>query len=298
MAERMIWTGRGTHSGAFRVGEWRFVAALAGIWGSSFLFISIALEALDPALLAAGRVLLGTATLVLVPRAHRRIERRDRPLVALAGLAGIGVPLSLFAIAQQSVDSAVAGAFVAAIPVTAALMHMALSRGLLRPLQMTGIGIGFLGVLGMLWPALGDAEGTLSGMGLILLSVLSLGFANNLYAPLQQRYGSLTVIVWGHVAAAVAVTPFGLIGVDDSTFELGPVIAMIVLGIVMTGVARVLHITVVGRVGPARGAITGYAVPVVAVTLGVVVRGDTIEAVQLAGLAVTLLGGLLISRRE
>jgi drug/metabolite transporter (DMT)-like permease len=59
-----------------------------------------------------------------------------------------------------------------------------------------------------------------------------------------------------------------------------------------------MHLTLVGRVGANRGTIAGYLIPVVALGLGVMVRGEAVEPVQLIGVAVAVSGGWLLSRRE
>ena len=71
---------------------------------------------------------------------------------------------------------------------------------------------------------------------------------------------------------------------------------MLILGVGGTGIARALNATLAGRAGAARGSITTYLVPVVAIALGTSVRNEQIEPVQLAGTAVVLIGAWLSTR--
>jgi drug/metabolite transporter (DMT)-like permease len=73
---------------------------------------------------------------------------------------------------------------------------------------------------------------------------------------------------------------------------------MVPLGALGTGLAFVLMATLVGRVGGTRGSIAIYFVPVVAIVLGVVVRGDNVEPAAVAGTALVLIGAWVASRRE
>ncbi len=73
---------------------------------------------------------------------------------------------------------------------------------------------------------------------------------------------------------------------------------MVPLGVLGTGLAFVLMATLVGRVGGPRGSVAIYFVPVVAIVLGVVVRGDTVEPLAIGGAALVLLGAWITSRRE
>jgi drug/metabolite transporter (DMT)-like permease len=82
---RLLETGRGSRSGSFGAAEWLLLASIATIWGSSFLFIDIGLEALEPGVIAVARVALGVAALALFPAARRPLGREDRTRVALLG---------------------------------------------------------------------------------------------------------------------------------------------------------------------------------------------------------------------
>jgi drug/metabolite transporter (DMT)-like permease len=73
---------------------------------------------------------------------------------------------------------------------------------------------------------------------------------------------------------------------------------MIPLGVLGTGLAFVLMTTLVGRVGGPRGSVAIYFVPIVAIALGMIVRGDTIEPVAVAGAVLVLLGAWITSRKE
>ena len=76
----VLTTTEGTHRGAFTPLDWGLFAAIGGIWGSSFLFIAIGLEAFEPGLVTWLRVLFGAGVLWLVPAARGSpIERDDRP---------------------------------------------------------------------------------------------------------------------------------------------------------------------------------------------------------------------------
>src|SRR4029450_10858991 len=93
---RLLETGRGSRPGSFGPTEWLLLASVALIWGSSYLFIDIGLEALQPGVIAVARVALGVAALALVPAARRPIGGEDRPRVVFLGVIWAGLPLLLF----------------------------------------------------------------------------------------------------------------------------------------------------------------------------------------------------------
>ena len=207
----LIETAHGTHREAFGLQEWGLLVAVAAIWGSSFLFIEIGLEHFGPGVVAFGRVAVGALTLSLLPGSRRPVDRADLPRVALLGLFWMGAPLILFPIGQQWIDSSLAGMINGAVPIFAAVVAAILLRRLPAGRQLTGIAIGFLGVVGVLWPATRDANATALGAALVLLAVLCYGIAINIAVPLQQRYGALPVLVRAQAVALVLLAPAALI---------------------------------------------------------------------------------------
>jgi drug/metabolite transporter (DMT)-like permease len=294
---RLLETGSGSRTGAFGAGEWLLLTSIALIWGSSFLFIDIGLEALEPGVIAVARVVLGVAALALVPAARRRLGPGDRGRVALLGVIWAGLPMILFPVAQQWIDSSVAGMLNGAVPLAGAAWAVLLGRPLSR-VHLIGLLVGFAGVVAISWPELAGSRATMVGASLVVLAVLCYGLAVNLAVPLQQRYGALPVLLRAQLAALVLLTPFGLWGLRGSRFEWGPALAMVPLGVLGTGLAFVLMTVLVGRVGGPRGAVATYFIPVVAIALGVAVLGEQVAPAALGGTALVVTGAWLTSRRE
>ena len=249
-------------------------------------------------MIAVARVALGVAALALVPAARRPIGREDRLRVAFLGVIWAGLPLLLFPVAQQWIDSSVAGMLNGAVPLAGAAWAVVLLR---RPLPRThavGLLVGFAGVLAISWPQLQGSRATMLGASLVVLAVLCYGLAVNLAVPLQQRHGALPVLLRAQLAALVLLLPFGLWGLAGSRFAWGPVLAMVPLGMLGTGLAFVLMTTLVGRVGGPRGAVATYFIPVVAIVLGVLLLDERVAPAAVAGTALVVAGAWLTSRRE
>jgi drug/metabolite transporter (DMT)-like permease len=297
MRRPLLETGSGSRTEAFGVREWGLLASIALIWGSSFLFIDVGLEALAPGVIAVARVALGVAALALVPAARRPIGREDRVRVAFLGVIWAGLPLILFPVAQQWIDSSVAGMLNGAVPLAGAAWAVVLLRRPLPRVHAVGLLIGFAGVLAISWPQLQGSRATTLGAGLVVLAVVLYGLAVNLAVPLQQRYGALPVLLRAQLAALVLLLPFGLWGLRDSSLAWPSVLAMVPLGVLGTGVAFVLMTTLVGRVGGPRGAVATYFIPVVAIALGVLLLGERVAPAALAGTALVVAGAWLTSRR-
>jgi drug/metabolite transporter (DMT)-like permease len=294
----LIETAQGTRREAFGPREWGLLAAIAAMWGSSFLFIEIGLEHFGPGVVAFGRVAVGALTLSLLGGSHRPVERDDLPRVALLGAVWMAAPLLLFPIGQQWIDSSLAGMLNGAVPIFAAVTAAILLRRLPARRQLIGIAVGFLGVVGVLWPATRDADATALGASLVLLAVLCYGVAVNIAVPLQQRYGALPVLLRAQLVALVLLAPAALVSLPSSEFAWSSAMAVVALGFFGTGWAFVAMTTLVGRVGATRGSVAIYFLPVVAIALGVIFRDETIAAISLVGTGLVLAGAYLTSRRE
>ena len=295
---RVLSTVQGSKLGPFGLVEWALLSGVALVWGSSFLLIEIGLESLEPATITWVRIMLGFLVLAAFPAARRKVERSDYPRVALLGITWVGVPFMLFPIAQQHIDSALAGMLNGMVPIFSASIAMVLMRSLPRIPQAAGITLGVAGAISISLPVVRESAAGTWGVLLIVIANLLYGISHNVVVPLQQRYGAPAVMMRAIGVAAVATAPFGLAGLADSQWSIGPVMAVITMGVIHTGAAFVIMTAFVGRVGATRGGAAIYFIPIVAMVLGVAFRSETVLPLQWAGTAVVLFGAWLTSRRE
>lgn len=245
------------------------------------------------------RLTLGMVTLGLFPAARKPVDRSDWPQLVTLALIWMAVPFLLFPIAQQWISSSLAGMLNGAMPLFAAVIASMFLRRLPGRLQIIGLSIGFAGIVLLTVFGAEDPEpSTVLGIVLVLIAVLCYGFAVSIAVPLQQRYGSLPVLLRGLAIASIATAPFGIAGIGDSRLELLPTLSLVALGVLGSGVAFVAMATLVGRAGATRGAVSVYFVPIVAMILGVVVRDETVTIPAIIGIAFVLVGAYLTSRRE
>lgn len=288
---------RGSHAGSFQIYDWALIVAVSLIWGSSFLWIAIGVDSLSPGVVAFARVALGSAALFALPASRRRIDRADWSSVAVVGIAGNAGPAMFFALAERDIDSALAGMINSAAPIATLVIAFALGNRAVHTRHVAGLGAGFLGVVLMALPSLSGADAPLLGIGYVLLAVFGYGLTTNVIVPLQQKYGSLAVVANAQALGAVLLVPVAIFGVGSSDFSWRPVVAVLFLGVVGTGFARALSATLFGRAGAQRGSAVTYFVPIVAIILGVLVRDESVEWIQLAGLALVLMSGVMIARK-
>lgn len=295
---RILTTTHGTNPHAFGLLEWALFLSIGLIWGSSFLLIAEALGSFDPGLITWLRVALGASTLWLFRGARRRVVREDLPRLVTLSLLWVAIPFTLFPLAQQHVASAVAGMLNGGVPLVAAAIGAIMLRALPGRMQLAGLVMGFTGVALISVPEFGQGHSGPFGVGLIALAVLCYGLAIVIATPLQQRYGALPVMARMLAFATVWTAPFGLASLPGSSFSWTAIGSVAALGALGTGLGFVLMGTLVAHVGSTRGSFATYLIPVVATILGIVVRGEDIALVAIAGVALVIGGAGLASRKE
>lgn len=276
--------------------DWLILTLPGIIWGASFLFIAEGLRAIGPNGVTFVRILVGFMTLAALPSSRRALPRSDWWAVALLGVVWMAFPLSMFPFAEQRVSSALTGMLNGAVPLFAALVAWIMTRRPPCSATVVGLAVGLLGAVLMAAPSLQEGRSTAVGVLLILAALVSYGFAINLARPLQQRHGALPVIWKAQAVALVLTAPLGVPELLQAHWTTGPLLALLALGVLGTGVAYVLITMAAGRVGSTRAAATTFLIPPVALLLGVLVRGERVALVSIVGAAICVAGAWLVNR--
>ena len=296
---RLLHTSHGTNREAFTLGDWALFISLALIWGSSFLLMAIGLDAFHPGVVTLLRVVLGASILALIPKARAtKIDREDRRHIVVLAAIWVAIPFTLFPIAQQWIDSAIAGMLNGATPIFTALLATVLLRSLPGPLQIAGLVIGFAGILAIALPSAGGDATAAIGVILVILATVGYAVSLNMVPPLQQKYGSLPLMARILRVATIMVLPFGIVGMADSSFAWPSFLAVSAVGVLGTGLAFVLMGNLTGSVGATRASFLTYLIPVVALVLGVAFRDEVISTLAVVGVGLVIAGAILASRRE
>ncbi|WSB53135.1 DMT family transporter [Streptomyces cellulosae] len=281
--------------------DWRLrFAALSLIWGFSFLLIKVGTQGYAPFQVTLGRLAFGTAVLAVAMAVRREgLPRGARTWMhlAVAGFLLNALPFSLFAFAELTIPSTMAGICNATSP----LWGMALSLVALREdrptrVRVAGLGLGFLGVLTVLGAWQGfhglDARGTTLALLASLSYPVGWIYVRRTLAGSSASHLSLTggQLLLATVQLAV-VTP--LFTSAPSSLALGPLLAIAALGTLGTGLAVLIQYGIVAEVGPTTGQMVTYFVPVIAAAAGILLLGETLTWSTPVGAAVVLAGAAL-----
>ena len=285
------------------------LGALSLMWGSSYLFIKIGVETLPPLSLVLLRVLVGLAILLVVVAVTRTPLPRDARTIghlAVLGAVNIAIPFWLIGWAEQHINSGLAGILQSTAPfftlVIAASLHPrradhARPAGRHRPrlprhpassrprTSPTSGARWAWSACSPSWPSWAPRSPMRSG-------TRTRGATSANTRPLVLSTGQVG-------SAAVFVAILALVVDGGVTLPAVPEAAFSVLwlGAIGTGFAYLVFFRLLTGWGPTRASLVAYLLPVVAVILGVVVLGETVDAFFLAGAALIVAGVWVVNRR-
>ena len=278
--------------------------ALGIVWGCSFIFIKIGLEFLTPFGVAFGRCALGALALLIYLKFKGMSLVRNRKMIGhlwvVALLLNV-IPGIFFAWAETQVTSILAGIINAVTPLMTLIAIIVVSRNEppTKP-QVIGLLIGFIGVLTVLgaWKGLGDNP--LWAILVLLAAVTCYGFS----FPYSRRYILPAQLAPEVMAAtqvslgAITLLPLFLIdGIAKDEYRIGPVLAMIALGVFGSGFAYIWNFTIMRAAGSAIASSVTYVTPVVAVVVGLIFLQEKLHWYEPVGAVVVLFGAAIAQGR-
>ncbi|WP_037409907.1 DMT family transporter [Candidatus Solirubrobacter pratensis] len=280
------------------------LAALAAIWGGSYLLIKYALDGFSAAAIVSFRCLLASAVLYAALRATGAAkpalaDLRARPKLALIlGLTAVAFPFLLITFGEHVVPSGLTAVLISPTSLFVALFAPAIDPSeRIDRRQAAGMGLGLLGVAMVVGvdsvSTAGEFLGALAMVGAAAFYGLSTFVVKGRFghlASMQTSWISVTVAGVVTLPVAIATTP-------GHTPTLGASAALVVLGAVGTAIAFVIFYKLINEIGAGRASLVSYLAPGVALFYGAVFRDEAITVAAVAGLAL-ILGGVYIASRK
>jgi drug/metabolite transporter (DMT)-like permease len=276
---------------------------LGGLWGSSYLFIKVAVGDIPPLTLVAGRLVLAAAILWLVLAAVRQpmpCSRRLWAVFAVMGLLNGAVPYSLIFWSEQHITSGLASLLQATMPLFTVLMgHFLMRDERLTLGRVAGVILGFVGVGLLMLPDLrqGAHANLLGELAMVASSVSYAGAA--LFARSRLRGQPALVSTTGQLTmGAVWIVPLSLLiegppRAVPSLPALGSWLGLTILG---TAIAYVIYFKLIERTNAAFVSTVTYIIPVFGLILGALVLHEALSLTLLVSLGLILAGVLLVRR--
>lgn len=283
--------------------DYLLLGLLAAIWGSSFLFIKIAVDTIPAVPMTALRLTLSALFLVaLAWWAGQRIPtvRRLWGPILLGALTGNALPFVLIGWGEERIDSNLAAILMAPNPlITLLLAHGFTNDDKLTAGKGLGVGLGLMGLIVLIGPA------TLGRIGDDLWRQLAVVLAGACYAAnaviskkmLMEAppYGMAAAVI---IASAAMVAPFALMGHDLS--QLAPTTASLasvgLLAVMNTAIGTLIFFRLVRRQGASFYSQINYLVPLFGVLYGALFLAEQPSPTALLALLL-ILAGVAVARR-
>jgi drug/metabolite transporter (DMT)-like permease len=290
--------------------DWLLFIALSFMWGSSYLFIKIGVNAgLEPLTLIMVRLFFGVMLIGTVVLATR--ERLPRDVGAYAKLTilaffGIALPFSLITWAEDlpEIDSALASVLTAPTPlfvVPFAALLLADERISINKLLGIVIGLAGVAVLVGFDPAQirrGELAGVLALIGACVSYAFAGVFARKYltgYRPMIPAFFEVGLaLVMVSVGAFILENPLARV----TSMPLEAWFAVIWLGIMGSGLAFLVFFRLTKNWGATRTALVAYVMPIWGIVLGALVLGEVVGLDRLSGTALVIAGIALVNFRR
>ena len=283
--------------------EWLIFLTLGFCWGSSYLFIKLAVDDFGTFTLVALRLLIGAGllwTVVLLSRVELPRDPRVYGHLAIMATLNIVLPFSLITWAELSVDSSIASILTTPVPLFAALLApFFLPDEPLRVNGLAGLAVGFVGVVILTSPDLSASRGELAGVLALLAGACSYacgaiyarrnvrGLRPMVPAVFQVTFGCLI----GGTLAFLFERPL------EATPDAQAVFSILWLGLLGSGLAYLCFFRLIGPWGATRVTMVAYLLPAVGIALGYLVLGETIDGRVILGTSAIMAGiGIVNSR--
>ena len=285
------------------IADWIRILVLSLVWGGSFFFVEVMLMELPALTSVLGRLVVGALGLWVVLKvlgySFGQLIEQWRPF-AFLGLVNTAVPFSLISLGQTQITGSLASIINASTPIMTALVaHWATTDERLSLHKALGIGLGFVGVLVLFGPAALTADATLLGMtaGFVATFCYALGsvFSKRLKhnPPMLNAAGQITYgVFWMLPLTLWWDAPWTL-----SMPSLGPILAMLGIGLLSTTFAFYLYFQVLRTAGASNVVLVTFLVPVSASVLGMTVLQEALEWNDIFAYVLIALGLVVIDGR-
>lgn len=281
-----------------RHAQFAWLIALGAIWGSSFLFMKIAVPAMGPSVITGGRIFIGAVTLSIVTWLIKKSLPRGRqwtPAI-VTGIFYAATPLFLWGYAAQQLSASLLSIINATAPLFAALLSLLWLREKMSARGLAGLALGFAGVAVLVGgEGLSDSKPHALSIAAAFLASLLYGAISNYWQTVKGMdvYSNVLGSLW---VATLVMAPLMILFPLRETPGVAAWSSVAALGILCTAIAYVAYFRLVEQIGAAPALTVTYLIPVFGTLWGVVFLGERIGVHHVLGAAMIIGGIALVAR--
>jgi drug/metabolite transporter (DMT)-like permease len=273
------------------------------LWSGNFTAMRYAVDTFHPLAFSSLRFALGATLYALVVwwrERSLRIARRDLLTVGLLAAVGIFVNQIAVVYAVQKGGAANTGMLMAAAPIIAALLVLALGHERIGLRHLVGLAVAATGALLVLYGGGGVGGASLVGWVLGLVTAATFAAYSVLLRPLMARYSAERLSAAVLLMGSAMLIPVSLPQLADQDWSAPPINAWLALGysvVLSLLVTNVLWFDGIHRVGAARATLFIYLEPFCVAVVAMVILHEHVSAAEWVG-GVVILAGVLVARRR
>lgn len=290
--------------------SWLLLILLSCVWGSSFVLIKIGLfDAQGNVRLPAdqlGALRVTFAFLALVPiliKSVKYLNKKNILFLIIAGVCGNGLPAFLFAYAETTLNSSITGMLNSLVPLFTILIGALFFSFQIKRIHVVGIGVAIFGTFLIVQEELLGVEMTIQMiMPFLALILATVCYATSLnvikYKLVEVKSTAITALSFfmiSPIAIGYLFSTDFVIRVQEQENVLPGVWAILILAIVGTATAVLLFNKLIKISSPIFASSVTYFIPIVAMFIGWLI-GESISVVQVLGMAVLIVGVLIINK--
>lgn len=269
----------------------------SALWGSSFLMIKFSLEELSPFDIAMYRILLPAIVINLLYRKQIKVSKSDYKQFFILGIIYMALPFFLFALAEETITSALAGLINGSTPIFVALIALIFYKEKVTTAQKILLTSGFIGIIILSFGGQKALYGSTEGILYALGASICYGISINMIQPLLKKYtpmGTLKILLlFASFISILLLGPFSTWSIPSYSTSLYP---MIVLGLGSSGFAFLTFYQLVDDVGAVPSSVTVNIIPIFSILFGYLFLDEITTLIQMIGVAIVVVSAFFFTQ--
>ncbi len=270
--------------------------SLGLIWGSSFLFLKLALASFEPFTLGAIRLVVGGAMIICLALATRQPlprRKRDWAWIGVVGIVASAIAFAFMNTGQALIESSEGGIIITTVPLFTLVLAHWFTDDKMSWRKVLGVAVGFAGVMVMFGPTLLSGFAA-SIVGQSFIIVTSFCYACGTVITRRQLGGVAPLMAAGFSLALASLILIPAAFIFEQPLAMDPtpsaLVGVIGASVLSTGVAIALLFVIIARAGPNFASMNNYLSPVVSLTWGYIFLAEPVTGIKIGALMLLMLG--------
>jgi drug/metabolite transporter (DMT)-like permease len=226
-----------------------------------------------------------------------KIDKKDLPLLIIAGLTGITLYYILENNGLMRISANDASVIVAMLPVITVIIERFILKKKINIISMLGIILSIIGVFLVIGAKL--EGGSIVGYSLMFLSSISFAVYLIITKPLFEKYSDITIAFYQSLIGCIGFIPFIIF--EEVRWDLvntNILLNFLFLAIICSAVANYIYLYALNNTSVSVTAIFLNLVPVVTFIFSYLLYDERLSPIQLIGAIIVLISVTMVTNTE